>query len=679
MVLSVLKKEVEYKDTKEIEDDDNDLEAITYDIKLKSIDEKNKYTVVFGKANHTFENKGIIYYPIYLIVDSEVKCQIGVIEFDIKKIPSILDDDGDIHPKYIKHPLLYEFVTKKFINAFNSSDDEKSESDSDNDEDGDEEELTDVTEEDLGIEEINNDIFDVSVPKNPDYTPTKEEQIFEIDINLKQPETLAEETKQDAKEIKELYKESTRNEWIEKFMKNNHYNIIDNEGGGDCLFAVIRDAFEQIGKMTTVETLRKLVSEEVDEDIFNENRNVYLDMENNIQEINKEIKTQNALYKEYKERIKDKQLRESERIEILKQVKEIKDNVKSLTNDKNINQEILKYDFGYMKEIDNINKFKDFIRTNQYWADAWAISVLEYKLNIKLIIFSESAYNENSQDSIINCGDFYKKIQQKGMFTPIAYIMTSYSGEHYRLITYKKKKILTFREIPYDVKSLIINKCLEKNSGTYHLIEDFKNMKKKLGLKDDDSSDDENIIDLDLFDNDTEFVFHSKAQKKAKPGKASGEKIPKNKMIHYKKLEKMTDWRKKLDNSYPAPFMLDNNKWQSVDHYYQGSKFKKGFPDHYLQFSLDSKSDISKNIELAKKEGSRKGTSKNIKIDPDFYGERSVEEKQKAIEAKFEQNEDLKEMLINTYPAKLLHFKRGKPSTLSNDVLKIRKKFMDEK
>ena len=51
-------------------------------------------------------------------------------------------------------------------------------------------------------------------------------------------------------------------------MKNNNYSITDNEGGGDCLFATIRDAFSTIGQQTSVNKIRNRLSQEATENIF---------------------------------------------------------------------------------------------------------------------------------------------------------------------------------------------------------------------------------------------------------------------------------------------------------------------------------------------------------------------------------------------------------------------------
>jgi hypothetical protein len=51
-------------------------------------------------------------------------------------------------------------------------------------------------------------------------------------------------------------------------MKNEHYGIHDVESNGDCFFAVIRDAFQQIGYKTTVAKNSRIVAKDVTEEVF---------------------------------------------------------------------------------------------------------------------------------------------------------------------------------------------------------------------------------------------------------------------------------------------------------------------------------------------------------------------------------------------------------------------------
>ncbi len=133
-----------------------------------------------------------------------------------------------------------------------------------------------------------------------------------------------------------------------------------------------------------------------------------------------------------------------------------------------------------------------------------------------------------------------------------------------------------------------------------------------------------------------------------------------------------------LDDEYEAPFKLDKMRWQTVEHYYQGAKFKKRHPDFYHMFALDSDSEISKDLAKAIEAGNKKGKGrpKNITIDPDFYGldgGRAKEERRMALMAKFNQNEDMRRILLNTRDAVLKKRVKGEPHQVDELLMEVRK------
>jgi predicted NAD-dependent protein-ADP-ribosyltransferase YbiA (DUF1768 family) len=702
MVNSQINKQLIYEEDSNIEKNDYDFASLKYPIEIVFDEDQDdvKFYITFGRKNEKFlKGYNIIYYPIYLIVGSEVVSKIGILEIESEQYDKVVDEDGNIDPEKTNgEPLFFSFLTEAYLSNKNAivvsdnSDTESEKKDSDV-ESISSEDSTDVSKKEKELEENIFNIPENKLNKRTDTPKNDEKILFKIDTSIKMPNSLIEETKSMAEKLKSEFTESTRNEWIEIFMKNNKYGIQDNEGGGDCFFAVIRDSFQEIGKMTTIEKLREILSEEANDEIFQQYRSVYLAMEDGIVENEKEITNIQNMIKEYKRRIRStvQGLTKVEHQDILQQAKNATKRLENLKKENHENAEFLRYNFGFMKNIDSLEAFQEYIKTSKYWADTWAISTLEYKLNIKLIIFSEESFRDGSLDSVLNCGEMSVVLQKQGKFIPDYYIMTAYSGVHYKLVTYKDKKIFDFSEIPYDVKVLVLNKCMERNSGIFYLIQDFRNLKSKIGLSPDegkpvDDKEDENddVYLASLYDPNIVFVLDSNAPIMKEPGTtAQGEKIPGDKKRDFMKLSKIKAWRRKLHDSWTeSPFTLDGKTWASVEHYYQGSKFRKQHPDFYVKFSLDSKdSEFNKDVAEAKIAG-RKSKNKyrppNISIDPDFYdGERSHQERQIALKSKFEQNLDLKELLLLTQSAKLVIFVRQSPAELDADLMNLRRTFQE--
>jgi predicted NAD-dependent protein-ADP-ribosyltransferase YbiA (DUF1768 family) len=666
MVLSKLDSDVSYPELKSVDSGDLKTEANLYQLEIKDID----IIIAVGNSKNTYEEKNILYFPIYLVKYNNKVIQIGVYEIKASDYLSYLDKYNNLDIEKMNDPLIYSFVTKEFLNKMRLEPEvplhriDKEEGDITETEDEEEEK-----EDDIIVQEYN--------------IPEERKDIFVQNKGIPLPPLLPEETQKQARDIREKYHESPKDTWIDKLMKNKNYLITDNEGSGDCLFATIRDAFASIAQQTSVNKLRKKLAEEVTGDIFEGYKEQY-DMYSStlVRDTNK-IKELEQEYILLKQKFASEIDRNTQKV-ISAHAKEVKAEHDRLVEEKKVTAEILK-EYKFMKGIDNIEKLKKAVRHCDFWADTWAISTLERIFNFKFVVLSSESYKSGDIKNVLQCGQLNDKIlEQRGRFTPEFYIIVDYTGNHYKLVGYKKKMIFKFIELPYDIKKMIFEKCMEKNAGPFAIIPDFQKFKasqKKTVIKEAQYEDLTEAKLRGLYNDDIVFQFYSKSLDKPLPGKGSGEKIPVDRLKEYSSLAAIPQWRKKLSNFWVQPFTLDNHQWASVEHYYQGSKFKKTHPEFYLSFSLDSGTDLSKDPAKAKAAGDKTGKLKGellrpleVTVDSDFFGKRQKKEMYAAQYAKFTQNEDLKKLLLATGEAKLTHFIRGAEHIVFDELMIIRDK-----
>jgi len=616
MVLSKINNKINYIESDKIEETDLNYSAVQYEMTIL----ENTINIAIGKANTDNIDNNVVFYSIYLVFKDKIISRIGLYEIESTNVNKYLDDDGDLNIELLEMPLLFSFITEQY--------------------------LAEKTFEHVQLEDTQ---------------------------TIKHPPLI----------VEEKYDETKSETWIEKYLHSNKYKIKDNAGGGDCLFHVIVDALSEVDPNVTVDSLRKILANNVTEAVYRNYKGLYESYTTNIKDDTNKLNELNKRNKELIELMKQTKDR-AVQSELVKEAKLVKEEYSKIKEEKAVTNDLLS-DVKFMKNIKNINKLKEKVQTCEFWGEAWSISIMERVMNIKLILLSEQSYLNEDIDNVLHCGEVDVILQNKGIFRPDHYIFADYNGWHYKLIMYDSKPQLSFVEIPNKIKELIVYKCMEKQGGAYDLIPEFNQYKKMIQETKPDDSKDEDVTDMEqssqgLYIDDIVFQFYSKSNDKPLPGKGAGETVPKDMIKKFSELSKIPSWRRKLSNFWESEFVLNDHKWLTVEHYYQGSKFKNGNNKYYLEFSLDSGSILSKDPIRAKAAGSKTGKNgktmirpSDIKMDEDFFtSDRSIEEMNRAQLAKFTQSEELKDMLIKTQNAKLVHFQRGSEPVEFTNLMKIR-------
>ena len=754
MVLSKINDKVSYAELKNIDENDKGRDVSMYQIQLFNI----PVIIALGDIKFTFINDDILFCPVYLVVDESNKIyQIGVYEFHSKQLENLKDEDGDLDISIIDGPLLYTFIDKPYIDKcmkneklvmdYDSGDYGSSDEEEDKDDD-EEEELLDLSDEDdeEGEDKSEEKKQEGELKNPPTVLAELNIEDYEDDDDFLQEGEKEKEDKRERKNYKKSGKSDSQ--WIEDFMTNNNYSVIDNPGKGDCFFYVIRDAFKRINVNADIKKVRDKLVERVDNKVFQNYRERYDMYDKELRELMKDIpnnkKLSAKLSKEYNKyareskKIKDRK----ERLEVVKKAKIIKKKHSAkkleITRQEGELKAVKKNieDVKWLKNIKTLDQLQKKMQTCDYWADQWAITTLEVVLNTKFIILSSDQYKKGNYDGVFQCGDFvHEEIEKKRYFKPKYYIIFEHTGNHYKLISYKDKQIYRFHEIPYGMKTRIVEKCMKSKGKTlYNYIPKFAKLigdtvdipmkikemedkkiendegEEKTDEKEEEQLEEVEMIptptreDADLFDSEIEFIFYSRSSN-SKPGKGKGESLPEDKKSGYKELGDIKDFRKVLSNFYvrekvdgvrPPLFELDGKKWASVEHYYHANKFKKNNKDYYDKFALGSGSEWEDDPLKALGAGGKGGNvreknpetkkskiiykrPKEIVMDEDFFDGKNREVvMERGQQAKYEQDEFCKKVLLATKDAKLSHFvprkPRGQNLVTFYDTMRIRQK-----
>ena len=631
MVLSRLNNTIDYPDIRKVDEEDVGFNSPLYSMDIYDTD----VIIALGNIKYSFVTKGILYVPVYLVVNDRVVSQIGVFECLNHDYTKLLDQDNDIDLNLLDVPLLYLFATKEYI---------------------------------VGLQEQKVDVEDAVVIDEGDDEGEGEDEDDEDEEVEELIETSVDE-----------HNQMPKNNWVQKFLNNGNYEITDNEGGGDCLFASIRDAFSTTNTPHSVDEQRALLAEAVTQDTYDNYITIYNDL---LKELEKNKKERAVIKKQFgkvKKLHKENRTDKEKAGKYAKMGAELRTKYDRLTEEGKNTARIIDDEFKMMKGLNTLNDFKEFIKTCDFWGDMWAISTLERALNVKLIILSSQSYHQGDLKNVLQCGQLADNILEKdGTFRPQYYIILDYIGIHYKLITYKDRKIFTFKDLPYGLVKLITATCMT-GDGVFDKIPAFQKFKGATRVVA------HGVEDAPLYNDNTVFMFYSKSQNKP-PGKGAGEKIPAEDVDKFAKLAAIKNWRRVLSNFYIDPFEKDGKTWNTVEHLYQGSKFKEGNPEFYEQFSLGSGSVFSENPVLAKAAGGKTGTAKlpgeskrtrlrptTVTADDTFWAQKN-EIMKDALLAKFTQKEFPKTVLKETHDAKLTHYLgRGQGTETWDHLMKIRK------
>lgn len=485
------------------------------------------------------------------------------------------------------------------------------------------------------------------------------------------PPALPEETPEIAKTLRDEFIPSSTHPWIATFMQNAHYRTRENEGGGDCFFASIRDALHEIGRSLSVAQMRQLVAEHMTPDSFHVQKQMHADMVQEYNNLTQEIKQcqqqaaklnafkveQHKLAHETHTEISPATISKYE-TEVAQLTKRFEQTKKDLFT---VRRHLSQSDSQAMGYIQTMDQFRAHIQTPAYWADEVAVLILEKALQLKFIILSEQNFQQGFVDGVLVCTP---NPTEQAEFHPKYYIPLSYNGTHYRQILYTGRGIFSFSEIPLDLKTLILNKCVENPRNGFAVIPEWKRRLLLTGRGPARDVEREAAVTTDI-----QFVYHIQAANML-PGQGAGECIPPEIGTMFRALAKYTHWRRMLDDAYPCTFQLGALEWPSITHYLTAFPYKDEYPAFYQSFALPT----GRNAGLSAEQlaATMEANAARLPVCKPVSAVTMEGVREMALTTKFIQNPTFAWVLMLTRNAQLSRFRRKQPPEVDSILMKVR-------
>ena len=303
-------------------------------------------------------------------------------------------------------------------------------------------------------------------------------------------------------------------------------------------------------------------------------------------------------------------------------------------------------DKEYLQNIEDLQTFKEYIKSGEYVCEPWTIDIFERLMNIKIILLSKDI------PQWLVCSRQSPFPHNMSLFNPMYYVVLEFVDNDYSIMQVNGVSLLTFQTLPLVIKDLVINRCLEQSEGLYANIPLFVKYKQFKLTKEQQQHLKEPVLDLEP-DKDR-LVISDTLKKHGNPGTVPFERMEFEHLID-SQLVRDKQWREKLADNYmksDARFKLGDRDWASVNHYVTAQQLKQRDPKKSDKLSLNTGSSLSKKV-----------IPYMLGDDNDRYG---------AVFAKFSQNPQLKDMLLQTGDAELYMYIPGKPHIRLKYLEKVR-------